>query len=315
MAAYLVKRLLLMLLTLAGTSVLIFVLLWLMPGNIAIIMFDSAGFIDPGELAGIEKELGLDLAIPLQYFRWIGGLLTWDLGISFVSEMPVVDELAPRIPITAKLAALALAFSILFGPPLGVISAVKQDSALDYTLRVISLSGLSMPSFWLALLILMFFVHTLGILPVYLDPPESLWRELLLYSVPAAVVGFRASALIMRLTRSTMLEVMGQDYIRTARAKGVSNRAVNYHHALKNAMLPVSTIIGIEAAFMMGGLVVVEIVFNIPGMAYFLVEAIQVRDYPIVQSLVMLMAVVTVVINFIVDMIYALLDPRIRYAE
>jgi peptide/nickel transport system permease protein len=304
-----------MLLTLVGISVVIFVLLWLMPGNIAVIMFDSAGFIDPGEQAAIEKELGLDLAIPLQYFHWIGGLLTWDLGLSFVSEMPVVDELAPRLPITAKLAVLALGYSILFGLPLGVISAVRQDTALDYTLRVLSLSGLSLPSFWLALLILMFFVHTFGAIPVYLEPPENLWDELLLYSVPAAVVGFRASALIMRLTRSAMLEVMSQDYIRTARAKGVPDGSVNYRHALKNAMLPVTTIIGIEAAFMMGGLVVIETVFNIPGMAYFLVEAIRVRDYPMVQNLVMLMAVITVTLNFIVDMLYALLDPRIRYAE
>ena len=315
MGAYLVKRFFLMLLTLVGMSVVIFVLLWLMPGNIAVIMFDSAGFVDPAEMAGIEKELGLDLAIPLQYFHWIRGLLTWDLGISYVTEMPVVDELAPRLPITAKLAALALGYSILFGLPLGVISAVKQDTPLDYTLRVISLSGLSLPSFWLALLILMFFVYNFGTIPVYLEPPENLWDELLLYSVPAAVVGFRSSSLIMRLTRSSMLEVMRQDYIRTARAKGVSNNAVNYRHALKNAMLPVTTIIGIEAAFMMGGLVVIEIVFNIPGMAYFLVEAIRVRDYPIVQNLVMLMAVVTVAVNFIVDMIYSLLDPRIRYAE
>ena len=315
MGTYLVKRLLLMLLTLVGISMLIFVLLWLMPGNIAVIMFDTAGFIDPEEMAAIEKELGLDLAIPLQYFHWIGGLLTWDLGLSFVSEMPVVDELAPRIPITAKLAALAIGYSILFGLPLGVISAVRQNTALDYTLRVISLSGLSLPSFWLALLILMFFVQVFGTIPVYLEPPENLWDELLLYAIPAAVAGFRASALIMRLTRSAMLEVMRQDYIRTARAKGVSDGAVNYRHALKNAMLPVTTVIGIEAAFMMGGLVVIETVFNIPGMAYFLVEAIQVRDYPMVQNLVMLMAVITVSLNFIVDMIYALLDPRIRYAE
>ena len=315
MGTYLVKRLLLMLLTLVGISMLIFVLLWLMPGNIAVIMFDTAGFIDPEEMAAIEKELGLDLAIPLQYFHWIGGLLTWDLRLSFVSEMPVVDELAPRIPITAKLAALAIGYSILFGLPLGVISAVRQNTALDYTLRVISLSGLSLPSFWLALLILMFFVQVFGTIPVYLEPPENLWDELLLYAIPAAVAGFRASALIMRLTRSAMLEVMRQDYIRTARAKGVSDGAVNYRHALKNAMLPVTTVIGIEAAFMMGGLVVIETVFNIPGMAYFLVEAILVRDYPMVQNLVMLMAVITVSLNFIVDMIYALLDPRIRYAE
>jgi len=315
LGSYLIKRLALMLLTLAGMSVVIFVLLWLMPGNIAVIMFDSAGFIDPSEQAAIEKELGLDLAIPMQYFRWIGGLLTWDLGYSYVSEMPVIDELAPRIPITAKLAALAIAFSILFGLPLGVISAVKQDTVLDYTLRVLSLSGLSLPSFWLALLILMFFVQVFGTIPVYLEPPESLWQELRLYAIPAAVVGFRASSLILRLTRSTMLEALHQDYIRTARAKGVSDGSVNYRHALKNAMLPVTTIIGIEAAFMMGGLVVIETVFNIPGMAYFLVEAIQARDYPMVQSLAMLMAVITVTLNFIVDMLYALLDPRIRYAE
>ena len=315
MATYLIKRLLLMLLTLAGTSVLIFVLLWLMPGNIAVIMFDSAGFIDPDEMAGIEKELGLDLAIPLQYFRWIGGLLTWDLGISFVSEMPVVDELAPRIPITAKLAALALTFSILSGLPLGVISAVKQDSALDYTLRVISMSGLSLPSFWLGLLILMFFVTYLNDIPIYLDPPENLWDELVLYSIPAAVVGFRASALIMRLTRSSMLEVMRQDYIRTARSKGASENSINYHHALKNAVLPVTTIIGIEAAFLIGGLIITETVFNIPGVAHFLVEAILMRDYPIVQSLVMLIAVVTVLVNFAVDLLYTVLDPRIRYAD
>ena len=315
MGAYLIKRFLLMLVTLVGMSIIIFVLLRLMPGNIADIMFDSAGFVDPAEKAAIEKELGLDLPIPLQYFYWMRGLLTWDLGYSYVSEMPAVDELLPRIPITAKLAAMALGYSILFGVPLGVICAVKQDSPLDYSLRVISLSGLSFPSFWLDLLILICFVTFLGTIPIYIDPPDNLWDELLLYSVPAAAVGFRASSLIMRLTRSSMLEVMRQDYIRTARAKGVSAKAVNYHHALKNAVLPVTTIIGIEAAFLIGGLVVTETVFNIPGVALFLVEAIQMRDYPIVQNLVMLIALVTVVINFLVDLLYAALDPRIKYAE
>jgi peptide/nickel transport system permease protein len=304
-----------MLVTLVGMSIIIFVLLRIMPGNIADIMFDSAGFVDPVEKAQIEKELGLDLPIPVQYFIWIRGLLTWDLGFSYVSEMPAVDELLPRIPITAKLATMALAYSVLFGVPLGVICAVKQNSALDYGLRLISLSGLSFPSFWLDLLILICFVSFLGTIPIYIDPPETLWDELALYSIPAAAVGFRASSLIMRLTRSSMLEVMRQDYIRTARAKGVSENSINYHHALKNAVLPVTTIIGIEAAFLMGGLVVTETVFNIPGVALFLVEAIQMRDYPIVQNLVMLIAVVTVVINFIVDLLYAFLDPRIRYAD
>ena len=298
-----------------GISIIIFVLLRLMPGNIVDIMFDSAGFVDPEEKAIIEAELGLDRPIPVQYYDWISGLLVWDLGFSYVSEMPAVDELGPRIPITAKLAALALFFSVLFGLPLGVISAVRQDTALDYTLRCISLSGLSLPSFWLALLILMAFVHFFGTMPIYMDPPENLWDELVLYSLPAAAVGFRSSALIMRLTRSSMLEVMRQDYIRTARSKGASDNSVNYHHALKNAILPVTTIIGIEAAFLIGGLIITETVFNIPGVAHFLVEAILMRDYPIVQNLVMLIAVVTVVINFLVDMLYAVLDPRIKYAD
>jgi len=304
-----------MLLTLIGMSIIIFVLLRLMPGNIVDIMFDSAGFVDVAEKAAIEKELGLDQPIPVQYGQWMYGLLRWDLGYSFVSEMPIVDELGPRIPITAKLAALALFFSVLFGVPLGVISAVKQDTGLDYTLRVISLSGLSLPSFWLALLILMFFVSAFGHIPIYVDPPEGLLDELLLYSLPAAAVGFRSSALIMRLTRSSMLEVMRQDYIRTARSKGASENSVNYYHALKNAFLPVTTIIGIEAAFLIGGLIITETVFNIPGVAHFLVEAILMRDYPIVQNLVMLIALVTVVVNFIVDLMYAVLDPRIKYAD
>jgi peptide/nickel transport system permease protein len=180
---------------------------------------------------------------------------------------------------------------------------------------VISLSGLSMPAFWLGLLILMACVSWFGTLPIYTAPPKTLWDELLLYSIPAAAVGFRSSALVMRLTRSSMLEVLRQDYIRTARAKGASRRSVNYHHALRNAILPVVTVIGIEAAFLMGGLIVTETVFNIPGVARFLVEAIRWRDYPIVQNLVMFIAAVAVVINFLVDLLYAALDPRIKYAD
>lgn len=313
MVAYIVRRTLLMAVTLIGMSIIIFVLLRLVPGNIADILFDSAGFVDPAEKAALEEELGLSDPIAVQYWHWISGLVQGDLGFSYVSELPAIDEIAPRIPITAKLAALALFFSVLFGLPLGVISAVKQNTPLDYFLRVISLSGLSLPSFWLALLILMAFVNWFGTIPIYTDPPDNLWDELLLYSIPAAAVGFRSSALIMRLTRSSMLEVMRQDYIRTAKAKGASERSVNYNHALSNAILPVITIIGIEAAFLIGGLIVTETVFNIPGVARFLVEAIQWRDYPIVQNLVMFIGVIVVLTNFLVDLLYVALDPRIKY--
>jgi peptide/nickel transport system permease protein len=304
-----------MLLTLVGISVLVFVMLRMVPGNIADILFDAAGMIDPADKAQLEKDLGLDQPIVTQYLHWIAGLAHGDLGYSYVSEKPALDEIAPRIPITAKLAGLALAFSVLFGVPLGVISAVRQNTMLDYVLRVISLSGLSMPAFWLGLLILMACVSWFGTLPIYTEPPKTAWDELLLYSIPAAAVGFRSSALVMRLTRSSMLEVLRQDYVRTARAKGASERTVNYHHALRNAILPVVTVIGIEAAFLMGGLIVTETVFNIPGVARFLVEAIRWRDYPIVQNLVMFIAAVALAINFIVDLLYAVLDPRIKYAD
>lgn len=308
-----IRRFLLMILTLFGMSVLIFVMLRVVPGNIVDILFDSAGMVNPEDKKRLEAELGLDRPIVQQYVSWITNMMKGDLGYSYVSEKPALEEILPRIPITAKLAVLALFFSILFGVPLGVISAVRQNTSLDYVLRVISLSGLSLPSFWLGLLILMAFVQYTGWIPIYSDEPRSIWEELWLLSIPAAAVGFRASALIMRLTRSSMLEVLRQDYIRTARAKGATTRSVNYDHALRNAVLPVVTIIGIEAAFLIGGLIVTETVFNIPGVARFLVEAIRWRDYPIVQNLVMLIAVVTVVVNFIVDMAYVVLDPRIKY--
>jgi peptide/nickel transport system permease protein len=313
--AYLIRRVLLMVLTLFGMSVLIFVMLRLVPGNITDIIFDSAGFVNPAKKAAIERQLGLDQPIVIQYVSWIKGLAHGDLGYAFVSEKPALDEILPRIPVTAKLAVLALTFSVLFGVPLGVISAVRQNTGLDYALRVVSLSGLSLPSFWLGLLILMACVNWFGWIPIYRSTPDNFWHEIALLSIPAAAVGFRSSALVMRLTRSSMLEVLRQDYIRTARAKGASDPSVNYDHALRNAVLPVVTIIGIEAAFLIGGLIVTETVFNIPGVARFLVEAIRWRDYPIVQNLVMFIAVVVVVLNFIVDMAYVALDPRIKYEE
>lgn len=314
MGSYLIRRFFLMLLTLFGISVLIFTMLRIVPGNIADIVFNAAGMIDVAEKAKLEKELGLDQPIAVQYVHWVNGLAHGDLGYSYVSEKPALQEILPRIPITAKLAGLALLFAVVFGVPLGVMSAVKQNSWLDYCLRVISLSGLSMPAFWLGLLILMACVRYFGTIPIYTDPPQGFWNTLWLFSIPAAAVGFRSSALVMRLTRSSMLEVLRQDYIRTARAKGASEPSVNYHHALRNAVLPVVTVIGIEAAFLMGGLIVTETVFNIPGVARFLVEAIRWRDYPIVQNLVMFIAVVAVSINFLVDLAYAALDPRIKYS-
>ena len=315
MLAYIVRRLFLMLVTLFGISVIIFVLLRIVPGNIVDILFDAAGYVDPADKANLEKELGLSQPIVMQYLSWIGGLLHGDLGYSYVSEKPALQEILPRIPITAKLAGLALLFSASIGIPLGVLSAVHQGTRLDYALRVVSLSGLSLPSFWLGLLILMASVSMLGWMPIFNPNPQTWAEALAIYCIPAMAVGFRSAALTMRITRSSMLEILRQDYIRTARAKGASEASVNYHHALKNAVLPVITVIGIEAAFLIGGLIVTETVFNIPGVARFLVEALRWRDYPIVQNLVMFIAVVVVVVNFTVDMLYAAIDPRIRYGD
>ena len=315
MGSYLVRRFGLMLLTLFGISVIIFLMLRIAPGNIADILFDAAGFVDPAEKAQIMKDLGLDQPLPIQYATWIGGLLHGDLGYSYVTDRPALAEILPRIPITARIAGLAVCFAALIGIPLGVVSAVKQNTRLDYILRVLSLSALSMPNFWLGLLVLMGFVAYFGTIPIYSDAPQTFWAALIMYSVPALVVGVRSQAYILRLTRSSMLEVLRQDYIRTARSKGASENVVNYHHALKNAALPVVTVIGLEIAILMGGLVVTETVFNIPGVARFLVEAIRWRDYPIVQNIIMYIAIIVVLVNFTVDMLYAALDPRIKYSD
>jgi peptide/nickel transport system permease protein len=312
MIEYTLRRLGLMVVTLFGVSVAIFLLLRIVPGNIADILFDSAGLIDPAEKQQIIKDLGLDLPLVTQYTHWIAGLAHGDLGYSYVSEKPVLDEILPRIPITARLAGLALLFAICTGVPFGVISAVRQNTWLDYILRVVSLAALSMPSFWLGLLVLMAFVNWIGLLPIYDKAPATWGAAILMYGVPAATVGFRSSALIMRLTRSSMLEVLRQDYVRTARSKGLSEPAVTFTHALRNAVLPVITVIGIETAFLFGGLIVTETVFNIPGVARFLVEAIRWRDYPMVQNLVMFIAIIVVVVNLIVDLAYMFVDPRIR---
>jgi peptide/nickel transport system permease protein len=313
--AYIVRRLALMLVTLIGISIVIFCLLRIVPGNIVDILFDAAGFVDPADKANLERELGIDQPLVLQYLHWIGGLLHGDLGYSYVSEKPALEEILPRIPITARLAGLALLFSASIGIPLGVTSAVYQGSKLDYALRVVSLSGLSLPSFWLGLLILMASVSMFGSIPIFNPNPQTFGEIFSTYCLPSLAVAFRSSELTMRITRSSMLEVLRQDYIRTARAKGASEASVNFHHALKNAILPVITVVGIEAAFLIGGLIVTETVFNIPGVARFLVEAIRWRDYPIVQNLVMFIAVIVVVANFTVDMLYAVFDPRIRYTD
>src|SRR5438445_3711722 len=296
-------------------SIVIFVLLRFAPGNIVDILFSTGGYVSESDKAAIMKELGIDRPIWVQYVDWLREILTGDLGKSYRYDLPAWQVIKPLIPVTVELALLSTVIAILLGVPTGVISAVRQDTALDYVLRVISLAGLSMPSFWLGMVIILALVAWVGWIPpmTYVPARENFKLHVIQFALPAMAVGYRSSALIMRITRSALLEVMREDYIRTARAKGQGERTVIWSHALKNAILPVVTVIGIEFAFLIGGLVVTETVFNLPGIARFLVQAILWRDYPIVQTLLMFIAIVVILSNLFVDMLYGVLDPRVRY--
>ena len=317
MRSYVAQRLAIAVLTLLGMSLVIFVLLRLAPGDIVDILFSAAGFVDPQEKQAILRDLGMDRPYWIQYLDWIRGIVTGELGKSYRYELPTWQLIRPLLPVTLELAALAIVIAVLLGVPTGVISAIRQDSALDYVLRVLSLAGLSMPSFWLAMVIILALVKWFGWIPpmTYVSPTQNLRLHALQFLLPALAVGYRSSALIMRITRSALLEVLREDYVRTAQAKGQTPRVVVWRHALKNAMLPVITVIGIEFAFMIGGLVVTESVFNLPGVARFLVQAIQWRDYPMVQNLVMFIAIVVILANLAVDLLYGILDPRVRYGS
>jgi peptide/nickel transport system permease protein len=312
---YLFQRLMTGILTLFGMSVLIFVLLRLVPGDIVDIIFSSAGFVNPAAKAELARELGVDQPIVVQYGRWLADIAKGDLGKSYRYDIPAWQVIKPRIPVTVELAVLGILVAVVLGVFTGVVSAARQDSALDYVLRIFSLAGLSMPSFWLGMLIILCLVSWVGWIPemTYVSPFQDLRAHFLQFIFPALAVGYRGSALIMRITRSAMLEVLREDYIRTARAKGLREWPVVFGHALANAMLPIITVIGFEFAFMIGGLVVTETVFNLPGVARYLVDAILWRDYPVAQNLVMLIAVVVVTVNLSVDLLYGYLDPRIRY--
>ncbi len=317
MKTYVAQRLGIAVLTLLGMSLVIFTLLRLAPGDIVDILFSTAGYVSPSEKQALMKELGIDRPYWVQYLDWLRQIVTFDLGKSYRYDLPAWQIIRPLLPVTIELAALSMLVAVLLGVPTGVISAVRQDTSLDYVLRVLSLAGLSMPAFWLGMVIILTLVTWLQWIPplTYVRPTENFKLHAVQFMLPALAVGYRSSALIMRITRSALLEVMREDYIRTARAKGQSGSVVVWRHALKNAMLPVITVIGIEFAFLIGGLVVTERVFNLPGVARFLVDAILWRDYPIVQNLVMFIAIVVILANLLVDMLYGVLDPRVKYGS
>ncbi|MEE9265805.1 MAG: ABC transporter permease [Gammaproteobacteria bacterium] len=320
MFQYITRRLLLVVPTLLGVTIIIFALMRLVPGDIAEILVHDAGNLSPEEvqrqIADIRRELGLDQPVAVQYVTWLGNFMTGDFGFSYWERRPVAEIIAERFPRSMELAFLTIIIVMFWAIPLGVISAVKQNTWADYLVRVVSISGLSMPLFLTGILMLYFLIAFFQWLPPleYYDFFDSPIDNLSQLIWPAIAQALYISAPITRLTRSQMLDVIREDYVRTARSKGLSNRVVVYHHALRNALLPVVTFVGWWGGRLLGGIVIMEIIFGIPGMGTTLIDAVNHRDYPTVQVIVFLLAMVFLFINLIIDLLYAVLDPRIRYS-
>ena len=316
MSRYIIKRLFLMIPTLLGVAVFVFLLMRVIPGDIVELRLTSeGGFVTEEVLAMERARLGLDKPAWQQFATWIGGIVRLDFGTSMWTGRPISHEIGIRIQLSLEIAILATVVAILIAIPLGTLAALKQDTWVDYAVRVFSIAGLSMPSFWLGILIILFllinfqWVPPMFFTPIWVDP----WENLSQMVWPAAAVGYRYSAVSTRMMRSSTLEVLREDYVRTARAKGLWEQVVIVRHAMKNAMLPVITVIGLEFAFLIGGLVVTEQVFNLNGLGKLFVQSIAQRDYTMTQTLVLLVAVTFVMVNFVIDILYAWLDPRIRY--
>ncbi|MGH7048543.1 MAG: ABC transporter permease [Stellaceae bacterium] len=323
MYRYIVNRLLLVVPTLVGAAVLVFGLMRLIPGDICVVRLGSGGgTFDEAAVTACHVQLGLDRPLWRQFFDFVWGFFHFDFGTSMWTGKPVSYEIMQRLPISLEIAILATVVALVLAIPLGMISALKQNSWIDLVVRTVAIAGIATPSFWLGILSILLvldlsqaifgapWMPPINYVPLWKDPIQNLAMAFL----PAVTVGYRYSAVVMRMTRSAMLEVLREDYIRTAWAKGLLRRIVINRHALKNALLPVITLIGIEFAFLIGGLVVTEQVFNLNGIGRLFVQAVQNQDYTLTQALVMLVVAVFVLTNLVVDLAYAWLDPRIRFA-
>jgi len=323
MLKYTIKRILLMVPTLFGAAVLVFFLLRLIPGDVCELRIGGeGGYVDEDAIKVCQHDLGTDRPIIVQFGHFIGGFVVFDLGESMWTGKAVTHELGLRFQLSLQVAIMATIVAVVIAIPLGTISAIRQDTWLDYAVRTFSIAGIAIPSFWLGIMIILgLLISTQAMFgepwmpPIeYVSPFEDPVSNFVQLIWPAVATGYRYSAVATRMTRSALLEVLREDYVRTARAKGLFEKIIINRHALKNSMLPVVTVIGIEFAFLMGGLVVTEQVFNLNGIGRLFVESVQNHDYTMTQALVMLVAVIFVVTNFVVDIFYAWLDPRIRYS-
>lgn len=317
MRDYLIRRLLLIVPTLFGALTLIFFIMNILPGDVALmILGEETGQGSAADLARLRAQLGLDRPLYVQYFSWLWGVLQLDFGTSLWTGVPVFTEIWVRLPVTLTLIVFSICLSMVLAIPIGIVAALKQDSWIDYGLRVFTISGLSIPSFWFGLMVVLFLLLVFSWFPplnyavIYSDP----WVSLQQLFMPALVLGYRQAAVSARMMRSSMLEVLREDFVRTARSKGLRERIVVYIHALKNAALPVITIFGVEAVVLFSGAVIIETIFNVPGVGTLIVDAMGRRDVPLVQGVVLIIVIFVLVVNLLVDLVYAWLDPRIRYS-
>jgi peptide/nickel transport system permease protein len=317
MHRYIINRILLMIPTLFGVAIITFVLLRVVPGDVVLLkLAGDGGRIEESVLQQERARLGLDKPILWQFVDWTLGAMRFDFGLSMWTGRPIVQEVAIRLELSLQLTIMASIIATLLAVPLGALAALKQDTWVDYAIRLFSIGGLAMPGFWvgiitiLCLLVFFHYLPPLTFTPLLKDPLANLSQLIW----PALTVGYRYSAVATRMTRSTLLEVMRDDYVRTARAKGLPEQIVVLRHAMRNALLPVVTVIGLEFAFLLGGLLVTEQVFNLNGVGKLLVDAVVRRDYTMTQALIMLVAGAFVVTNFVIDLLYVFLDPRISYS-
>jgi peptide/nickel transport system permease protein len=315
MARYLGRRLLALVPTLLGVSALTFAFLRLIPGDAIAVRLGTATVLTPEQLEGLRAYLGLDRPLHVQYLTWLGAVLRGDAGYSLRTGEPVVQEILARLPVTVELAVAAALVSLAVGLPLGILSALRPNTRLDLCARGFGLLGLSMPNFWLGTLIVLLLARYLRWMPNtggYVGLLEAPWANLRILLFPAVTLGVAMAAVVMRTTRSAMLEALATDYVRTARAKGLPPRAVVHRHALRNSLIVVVTILGVQVGYLLSGAVVVEEIFAVPGLGRLLLTAISQRDYALVQGAVLLIAVLFVATNTVVDVLYGWLDPRIR---
>lgn len=321
MATYIVRRLFGLIPILIGISVIVFLIMRMLPGDVASMILmgggeDSTSGASAEAVAQLRDQLGLNAPLYQQYAEWMWGLLRLDAGVSLWTQKPVFDEIFSRLPLTLELAMMGLTLSLVIAIPVGVISALKQNSWLDYLFRSVSIAGLALPSFWLATMLILCLTIWFNWTPPlgYVSFAQNPWVNIQQLFLPAIVIGYSNAAVIARMTRSAMLEVLREDYVRTAWAKGLNLRSILSVHALRNAMLPILTLAAIELGHLLSGTVVMETIFTLPGIGRYLIDAIFHRDYPVVQAIILLMGVVFVLLNLLVDVLYGVLDPRIRYS-